>query len=49
MAIDPRIALGVQPAQIQSPLETAANVMQLQAFQQRNALGRPADAVERAA
>jgi hypothetical protein len=40
MAIDPRIALGVQPAQIQSPLETTANVLQLQAMQQRNALAQ---------
>lgn len=40
MAIDPRIALGVQPAQIQSPLEATANVLQLQAMQQKNALAQ---------
>lgn len=49
MAIDPRIALGVQPAQIQSPLENAANVMQLQAFQQRNALAQRQFEAEQAA
>ncbi|MBX3703997.1 MAG: hypothetical protein KF822_09505 [Steroidobacteraceae bacterium] len=39
MAIDPRIALGIQPLQLQSPLETAGQAMQLQALQQRGQLG----------
>jgi hypothetical protein len=38
MAIDPRIALGVQPVQIQSPLEVANQIAGLRAAEQRNAL-----------
>lgn len=38
MALDPRIALGVQPVQIQSPLEMANQIAGLRAAEQRNAL-----------
>lgn len=38
MALDPRIALGVQPVQIQSPLEVANQIAGLRAAEQRNAL-----------
>jgi len=38
MAIDPRIALGVQPVQLQSPLEVANQIAGLRAAEQRNAL-----------
>jgi hypothetical protein len=38
MALDPRIALGVQPVQIQSPLEIANQIAGLRAAEQRNAL-----------
>lgn len=38
MALDPRIALGVQPVQIQSPLELANQVAALRDAQQRNKL-----------
>jgi hypothetical protein len=37
MALDPRIALGVQPVQIQSPLEMANQIAGLRAAEQRNA------------
>ena len=38
MALDPRIALGVQPVQIQSPFELAGQVAALRDAQQRNKL-----------
>ena len=38
MALDPRIALGVQPVQIQSPLDMANQIAGLRAAEQRNAL-----------
>ena len=38
MALDPRIALGVQPVQLQSPLEMANQIAGLRAAEQRNAL-----------
>ena len=38
MALDPRIALGVQPVQIQSPFELAGQVSALRDAQQRNKL-----------
>lgn len=38
MALDPRIALGVQPVQIQSPFELAGQVSALRDAQQRNQL-----------
>ena len=40
MALDPRIALGVQPVQIQSPLEVANQIAGLRAAEQRNALNQ---------
>jgi hypothetical protein len=49
MAIDPRIALGVQPIQIQSPLEVANQIAGLRDAEQRNALvQRQIQAQERA-
>lgn len=49
MAIDPRIALGVQPVQIQSPLEVANQIAGLRDAEQRNALvQRQIQAQERA-
>jgi len=38
MPIDPRIALGVQPVQLQSPLEVANQIAGLRAAEQRNSL-----------
>lgn len=38
MPLDPRIALGVQPVQLQSPLEMANQIAGLRAAEQRNAL-----------
>lgn len=38
MAIDPRIALGVQPVQLESPLAMANQIAGLRAAEQRNAL-----------
>ena len=49
MPIDPRIALGVQPVQIQSPLAVATQVAGLREAEQRNALvQRQIQAQERA-
>jgi hypothetical protein len=38
MPIDPRIALGIQPVQLENPLDAYARVSQVQAMQQRNRL-----------
>lgn len=40
MAIDPRIALGYQPPQLEQPMNLMANAMKLQAMQNENALAQ---------